>query len=248
MIARETRAAVADLGGMFLYGPHCYLEERRRDLPRGTSYFRGRSAVLGYPTAGTVAALFGIFPMWMADLALAPPICEIPEDEAIDLYLTGCWGWAAERLPFESERAADLILRVIESADDSGLPLFAGWRRVRWPQGGPERLGHALMVLRELRGGLHFAALRANGLGILEAVAINPRHGRPHLLRTGWQPHEADAIMARITPELSQRWQQAELMTESALELAFDVLGASGKVELRDLLVGLCARFGQVKP
>lgn len=248
MIARETRAAVADLGGMFNYGPHCYDEEQRRGFPRGTSYFRGRSAVLGYPAAGAVASLYGIFPTWMIDLALAPPVCDIAEDEAIDLYLTGCWNWAAEHLPYESERPADLILRVIESADDGGLPLFAGWRRVRWPEGGPERLGHALMVLRELRGGLHFAALRCHGVGIQEAVAINPLHGRPHLLRVGWQPHEADAIVARITPDLSQRWHLAESMTDSALELAFDVLGASGKIELRDLLVGLCARFGQVKP
>lgn len=248
MIARDTRVAVADLGGMFLYGPHCYAEEERLGLPRGTSYFRGRSAVLGNPAPGAVVALFGIFPAWMVDIALSPPVCDLPQDEAIDLYLTGCWSWWAAHLPHGDERLAELIERVVDNADDRGLALFAGWRRVPRPASGPERLGHALMVLRELRGGLHFAALRANGVRILQAVAINPLHGRPHLIRVGWQPDEADKIVAQVTPELSQRWHQAEFLTNSALELAFDVLDDVEKIELRDLLACLRSRFGQVRP
>jgi len=39
-------------------------------------------------------------------------------------------------------------------------------------------LAFAVMLLRELRGGLHFAALRAYGVGVPDAVTVDPTGGR----------------------------------------------------------------------
>ena len=53
------------------------------------------------------------------------------------------------------------------------------------------------MLLRELRGGLHFAALRAHGLDIPVAVLADPSGGVGRLRRTGWRHEQVDALQAR---------------------------------------------------
>jgi hypothetical protein len=50
------------------------------------------------------------------------------------------------------------------------------------------------------RGGPHFAALRAVGLTVPEAVVADPEGGRDRLLRTAWAPDAADALIAAAGP------------------------------------------------
>ncbi|MGH3952179.1 MAG: helix-turn-helix domain-containing protein, partial [Pseudonocardiaceae bacterium] len=132
---------------------------------------------------------------------------------------------------------------VVDAADISALPLAAGWRAQPRPDDAPAHLAHALMLARELRGGLHFAALRACGLGITEAVVAEPGGGRGRLLRTGWRAADADSLIARAEArtELSDRWARAEQLTDSAFGLAIgalDTTEAGHLVELLDALPG----------
>lgn len=51
-----------------------------------------------------------------------------------------------------------------------------------------------MMLAREVRGGLHFAALKVAGLSIVNATIANPAFGSHRLLRTGWRPEDVDLL------------------------------------------------------
>lgn len=112
-----------------------------------------------------VAELFGIFPAWLFDLVLPASATVLSASESVEAYQEALGRWARAHLAGveEPDRSADLLQRVVECVDASGLALFAGWQRAVWPQGDVERVAHGLMVLREYCGGVHFAALRAVG-------------------------------------------------------------------------------------
>jgi hypothetical protein len=181
-------------------------------------YLRGRSAVLGDPPPGVVAELFGIFPRWLFDLVLPATAKVLSASEAVEAYQEALGRWARMHLAGVEEpgRLADLLKRVVDCADASGLTLFAGWQHAVWPRGDVERVAYGLMVLREYRGGVHFVALRAVGLTIGEAVVADPDGGRGRLLRTAWQPEAADELIASASqrPDLHERWRRAEELTD----------------------------------
>lgn len=199
-------------------------------LPPRTLYFRGRTAVLGDPPADVVAAVLGIFPTRVVEKSL---VRGFPATRAIEAYLGACWDWARDAFSAADRpgRLADLGFAVADAADPSALPLFQGWRGANRPDDAAARLGHALMLLRELRGGLHFAALRAVGLTVAQAVALDPGGGRGRLRRTGWHPDEVDALVAAVEgrADLAARWREAERLTDERFEEALGVLGAGDR-------------------
>ncbi|XVV03506.1 SCO6745 family protein [Actinosynnema sp. CA-248983] len=238
-VAERTREPLVRLGGAFMVSPELAAREQAVGLPARTLYFRGRTAVLGDPGPGVVAALIGIFPEWLIEKAL---VRGFPADQAIDAYLGGCWDWSRTALSGADDpgRLAELGFAVADAADPSGLALFRGWRDERRPDDGPARLGHVLMLLRELRGGLHFAALRAVGLGVTQAVALDPGGGRGRLMRTGWLPEDADALLAAVDgrDDLAARWRDAERLTNDRFDDALAVLSAA---EREEFAAGLAA-------
>lgn len=225
-LAVELKPAVQRLGGAFMISTELADAEREAGLGRGALYFRGRSAVLGDPPAQVVAELFGIFPRWIFDAVLPAATKALGFEEAVAAYQDGAARWARNRLAgmAEPHRVAALLERVTDQADASGLALFAGWQRVSRPEEALARVGHDLMLLREYRGGVHFAALRAVGLTIGEAVVADPEGGRARLLRTAWQPDAADELIARASEraDLAQRWREAERMTNDRMAELFD--------------------------
>nr|WP_232376948.1 hypothetical protein [Amycolatopsis aidingensis] len=226
--------------------------ERELGLARRALYFRGRSAVLGDPPAPVVAELFAIFPRWLLDVLLPPATSALDSARAVLAFQEGAARWARARLSGldRPERLAVLLARLVEAAEPGGLALFGGWRRAAWPEGGAERVGHGLNLLREYRGGLHFAALRAVGLPIEEAIVADPEGGRGRLLRTGWQPEAAGELIARARarPDLHERWRRAEALTDERMgELLVAALDERERGELLDrmrALDGLATRAG----
>ncbi|QRP45615.1 hypothetical protein [Amycolatopsis sp. FDAARGOS 1241] len=215
-IARDIRSVVQSVGGAFMTSPELAEVEAAAGLPPRTLYVRGRSAVLGDVPPVVAAEAFGIFPKWLFDLALPAASAVLDVPASVRVYVGGLARWSRNHLTdIESPRElADLLLRVTNAADASGLVLFAGWREVPPPAGDVERLGFALMLFRELRGGLHFAALRASGLSVPEAVVVDPEGGHGRLLRTAWPAEDADALIATARPDAARRWQTAETLTD----------------------------------
>ncbi|KAF4409181.1 MULTISPECIES: hypothetical protein [Streptomyces] len=243
--AADTFSAVVRLGGRFMTSPELNARGAALGLAERLLYFRGRADVLGAPSPLLATEVLGIFPSWVVTYAYEQS-AELTPAETVSAYSAGCWDWARNHLTGtpESVRAAQLAHRVVDGADASALPLFAGWRAAERPAptDGPASLGHALMLLRELRGGLHFAALRACGLGVTEAVVADPGGGRARLLRTAWPEDAADALVERAgkIPDLAERWQRAERLTEESFELAVEsALPPAERSELCERLVAL---------
>ncbi|MFJ6670851.1 hypothetical protein ACIQMJ_07045 [Actinosynnema sp. NPDC091369] len=239
-LAESTREPLVRTGGLFMTSPELAAREQAVGLPPRTLYFRGRTAVLGDPPPGVVASVVGIFPEWLVEAAL---VRSFPADRAAGAYAGACWDWSRNHLGDvpEPDRFAKLALAVVDGADASALPLFRGWRDAARPADAPAALGHALMVLRELRGGLHFAALRAVGLSVVQAVALDPGGGRGRLLRTGWRPEDAEELLASVAdrPDLEERWRRAERLTDERFDDALAVLTDAERAEFAGRLVAL---------
>ncbi|MFG1639340.1 hypothetical protein ACGFMK_03545 [Amycolatopsis sp. NPDC049252] len=241
-VANRIRSVVQVLGGRFMTSPELAAVESEVGLPPRSLYMRGRSAVLGDVPPHVAAELFGIFPHWLFDYVL-PPATEILDSAAaVRAYAESSARWSRVNLSAVPEpgRVADLLFRVVDAADASGLALFAGWQRAQRPEGDVERLGFALMVFRELRGGLHFAALRAVGLSVPEAVVADPEGGRERLLRTAWPEDAADELVAvaERKPDLRDRWHRAESLTDDRIgELLATALTAEEMAGLEHCLL-----------
>jgi hypothetical protein len=245
--ANRIRPVVQVLGGRFMTSPELAAVEAEAGLPPRSLYVRGRSAVLGDVPPKVAAELFGIFPHWLFDFVLPPATAALDAPASVRAYAESSARWSRVNLSAVSEpaRLAELLFRVVDAADASGLALFAGWKNASRPTGDVERLGFALMVFRELRGGLHFAALRALGLSVPEAVIADPEGGRERLLRTAWPAEAADELLAAASrkPDLRERWQRAESLTDSRVdELLASVLTSPEQEELDRRLAELFAQ------
>ncbi|MFI6301173.1 hypothetical protein ACIBCH_04835 [Amycolatopsis thailandensis] len=242
--AREIRGAVQVLGGKFMTSPELAEVEAEVGLSPRALYLRGRSAVLGDPPPKVVAKLFGIFPSWLFEFALPPAMATVDAASAVRAYSRSSAKWAHVSLSGAADpgRLADLLFRLVDAADASGLALFAGWQLAERPEDDIERLAFALMVFREFRGGVHFAALRAAGLTVPEAVVADPEGGRGRLLRTAWSEEAADELIAAAEAkgDLRERWRQAEDLTDRRVaELLAVTLTDDERDELRGRLDAL---------
>ncbi|MEV6446144.1 hypothetical protein [Amycolatopsis sp. NPDC051716] len=249
-LANRIRPVVQVLGGKFMTSPELAEVEAEVGLPPRSLYVRGRSAVLGDVPPKVAAELFGIFPHWLFEFVLPPATAALDAPAAVRAYAESSARWSRVSLSAVSEpgRLAELLFRVVDAADASGLALFAGWKNAERPEGDVERLGFALMVFRELRGGLHFAALRAVGLSVPEAVIADPEGGRGRLLRTAWPEDAADelAAAAERKPDLCDRWHRAEALTDDRIgELLVSALSEPERAEFARRLAEL-AEFAQV--
>ena len=250
--AKRIRPVVQTLGGRFMTSPELAAVEDEVGLPPRSLYVRGRSAVLGDVPPMVAAELFGIFPHWLFDYVLRPATEALDATAAVRAYAESSARWSRVNLSAVPEpgRSAELLFRVVDAADASGLALFAGWQRAQRPEGDVERLGFALMVFRELRGGLHFAALRAVGLSVPEAVVADPEGGRERLLRTAWPEDAADELVASAArkPDLRDRWHRAESLTDDRIgELLASALTAAELIELEDRLTAFAQVSASVK-
>jgi len=246
-LANRIRPVVQVLGGKFMTSPELAAVEAEVGLPPRSLYLRGRSAVLGDVPPKVAAELFGIFPHWLFEFVLPPAMAALDAPSAVRAYAESSARWSRVNLSAVSEpgRLAELLFRVADAADASGLALFAGWRNAERPAGDVERLGFALMLFRELRGGLHFAALRAVGVTVPEAVIADPEGGRERLLRTAWPAEAADELVAAAErkPDLRDRWHRAESLTDDRMgELIESALTEPEQAELDRRLAELFAQ------
>lgn len=236
----QTRHAVVTTGGTFMRSRQMARAEADLGLPERSLYFRGRSAVLGDPPASIVANIFGIFPERLVTAMVEQSTPLISAAEAIEGFGRACAVWGSDKLGGTkgADEAAELLFRIVDQADLTALPLAAGWRAQDRPADPVARLVHALMLAREVRGGLHFAALRVAGLGVIEATVANPESGRTRLLKTGWRPEEADALIAEAESrtDLHQRWVRAEDLTDEMFANMITVLDRSETARLAGIL------------
>jgi hypothetical protein len=96
------------------------------------------------------------------------------------------------------------------------------------------RAAFALFLLRELRGAVHLAALRAHGLDVPVAVLADPSAGEARLRAFAWRDSDIALVRVRAVgfSDLEARWAAAESATEAAFGAMLGVLSASEAASL----------------
>ncbi|MGH8825010.1 MAG: helix-turn-helix domain-containing protein [Jiangellaceae bacterium] len=237
-IAQCTRDAVVRVGGMFMTSPAMAAAARAEGLNPGVLCLRGRVGAAGALDAAAATGMLGSFAPRIVELAFRRSP-QFSAGAAATVYAGVCANWGREHLAgtADAEPVAEQAEVVVESADVSELPLVAGWSAWPRPRQPAARLAHALMLLRELRHGLHLAALHTHGLEMPVAV-LAAANGVDRLRRLGWHRPDINALRRRAaaTDDLAGRCDAAENATDVAFSACLDVIGVS---EQRTLVGGL---------
>lgn len=141
------------------------------------TYFAGRAAPLGRPTAEVVDALFYNFAPGEVARHIPKVWNTTTPEAAIAARRTGCVRALRRILRDHVDspalaRAAELLTKAGTSAPSEGRPMYAALRAIPIPGEVVARLFHAASLLREHRGDGHIAALMVEGIGGLEAHVL----------------------------------------------------------------------------
>jgi hypothetical protein len=141
------------------------------------TYFAGRAAPLGRPTAEVVDALFYNFAPGEVARHIPKVWRTTTPEAAIAARRSGCVT-ALRRILGDHvrspafARATELLIKAATSAPYEGRPMYAALRALPVPDEVVARLFHAASLLREHRGDGHIAALMVEGVGGLEAHVL----------------------------------------------------------------------------
>lgn len=231
--ATATADAVSGIGSHFMLDGATYGRGAELGFAGVDFYIAGRGGVLGDCDADVVTAALVYFEpnnvrtLWEQGLAV------MPAAKAADEFADCCATWAEARVPddFDAARLAELAGAVVAAARSACAPLFAGWRSLPVPAAPKAAAVHQMNALRELRGGLHGAAVISAGLSPLQALSVRS----PQMVALfGW-PGPAP------TEGLQAVWEGAEERTNHAIAHAFEALDDAGRAELAELAVALHA-------
>ena len=155
-------------------------------------YVHGRGGVLPSATGEKVAESFVIFEPSFIESMWAEGSAVRSASEAADLYWRQTAEFARKYLAGAEglERIAELGEKVIVATPGEDLPLYSGWRQMPLDNDPAARALQVMFILRELRGDVHFAALRPSGIHPVEAHMLNK--GREYTSMFGWPEPFAD--------------------------------------------------------
>jgi len=222
--ARESAEAIVALPAGFMVDGATYERGGALGFDGIDFYTAGRGGALGDVDGAAVAAAFFFFnPVTVTEAwdRAAPVMSRLDAASAF----AGCLeAWAAAHLADDVPwpRLAALSGRLVEAAAPDDAPLFEGWRALAEPDDPKARALQRMHVLRELRGALHGAAVRAAGLAPLEAVLVRT----PFMAGLfGWPEPYPDVEARRPA------WEEAERATNRALSQAFAALDPAERAE-----------------
>jgi len=225
--ANRTASAVSTIGSHFMLDGATYKRGAELGFQGLDFYVAGRGGVLGDVDADVVSAAFtffepgGIRTLWDQGRSVMPPA------QAAAEFAACCAVWAEANVPddLDAARLAELAGRVVAEARPACAPVFAGWRAVAVPASPKAAAVRHLNALRELRNGLHGAAIISNGLTPLQALSIKS----PHMVALfGWPaPTDVEGLLPT--------WEAAEAQTTASIAHAYESLDDSERDELAAL-------------
>jgi len=222
--ARDSADAIVSLPAGFMLDGATYERGGALGFDGIDFYTAGRGGVLGDVDGAAVAAAFFFFNPVTVTEAWDRTAAVMGRAEAAVAF-AGCLAtWAAAHLSDDVAwpRLAELSGRIIDAAAPAGAPLFDGWKALGEPDDPKAVALQRMNVLRELRGALHGAAVRAAGIAPLEAVLVRA----PFMAGLfGWPEPYPDVEGRR------DAWQEAERATNRAVAEAFATLDASERAE-----------------
>lgn len=228
-LAGRVAKPVVDLPSNFMLDRATYEHGNELGFDGLDFYICGRGGAIGEVDAGVVAAAFVFFnpamirERWERGLQVMSPA------EAAGAFGRCLHAWGADHLEEgpDHARLAELLGRVVGSANPAGAPLFAGWLAMPEPDDPTALMLHRLNLLRELRGALHGCCILAAGLDPLVALLVKT----PFMAGIfGWGEPHPEVELAR------EAWAAAESATNRAVGRLLKVLSEREREELADLL------------
>ncbi|WP_370616701.1 helix-turn-helix domain-containing protein [Mumia qirimensis] len=235
------RESLGALGSIFMTSDLIRSTSKEIGMPASALYFRGRVGVLGDVTTDAAYDVLGIFPRRVIDL-IWERSASVSAADAAAAYLDTCHRWGREHLLDDgaARSAADRLEKVLDEAQLAPMLLAQGWQRAERPDDVPARLAQAAMTVRELRGGLYFAALGLVGLSVHAAMVVDSEAGPDRMRSLGWNDDEIAEARDAHRPSDAGRWRDAENALEGAfIGLLGDVLGADGVTVLAEALLAV---------
>jgi hypothetical protein len=225
--ATRTADAVSTVGSHFMLDGKTYERGAELGFQGLDFYVTGRGGVLGDVDADVVSAAFTFFEPGAIRTLWEQGRAVLPAEQAGQEFASCCATWAEAHVPddLDADRLAALAGQVVRSARPACAAVFAGFRALPVPSAPKPAAVHQMNALRELRLGLHGAAVISTGLTPLQAMSVKSPHMAPLF---GW-PDLADV------DGLQSVWDDAEHRTDQAMAHAYEGLDAAERDELADL-------------
>ncbi|MGK2947289.1 MAG: SCO6745 family protein [Acidimicrobiales bacterium] len=225
--ATASSAAVSTIGSHFMLDGNTYKRGAELGFQGLDFYVTGRGGVLGDVDADVVSAAFTFWEPGTVRTLWEQGRSVMPATQAAHEFAACCANWSEVNVPDELDagRLAELAAKVVAQARPACATIFAAWRALPVPDAPAAAAVHHLNALRELRNGLHGAAVVTSGLTPLEAVSVKSPGMAPLF---GW-PQVADVESLQAT------WDGAEERTTAAMAHAFESLDDAERDELVEL-------------
>jgi hypothetical protein len=222
--AKATGTAVSQVASHFMLDGATYAKAAGLGFQGLDFYATGRGGVLGDVDADVVAAAFAFFEPGHLRAQWEQGRTVMSAADAARAWATCAAEWGEAHVPDDVDAAAlaPLLDEVVATARPACAAVFSGWRALDVPESPKAHVVHQMNALRELRHGLHAAAVVATGLTPLEALSLTTPGMVPLF---GW-PAPAD------TSEVRERWDQAEAHTNVAMAHAYAGLDDARRDEL----------------
>jgi hypothetical protein len=225
MQPRDVMLAIAkktgDIGASFYFDPETVARGKELGLDGFRFYFLGRGGVLGDVDSAVIRSAFGYFHPKVIARMWDTARTRMEPHYAAQAFIECCHQFG--RRKFAGLEGLDAYVdsagTVIAAVDGGAMALFAGVRAEPVPDDAPAAAIHQAMVLREMRGSAHLAAITAVGLSTDVAHAIK-RPDDVELFGWGDDPPV-------VTDEARRLHEQAEELTNTALVGAFATLSES---------------------
>jgi hypothetical protein len=226
-----------DIGAAFYFQPDTIARGKELGLDGFRFYFLGRGGVLGDVDAAVVKSAFGYFETGLIDKVWTSAKERMPPRDAAAAYIECCHRFGRSKFGEIDglDEYVSAATAVIGAADGGALPLFVAIRTMPVPDDAPAAAAHQAMVLRELRGSAHLAAVASVGLTTAVAHAIK----RPDdVAMFGYEepPTVNEADRAALD--------RAEQITDDILLPAFSVLD---EAQAEALVAGTTAMHTAIK-
>lgn len=223
---------------------HAYSSEAAEEL--GLDMFRyylaGRAGVLGEASSDVVQSAFGYFEPGLVHKLWSTSKDRCNVVEAAHAQMGVAYKLGTEALGGDSGVSADMLAEAAASmaelaaqVDRSALSLFAGFVTLDAPDAPAEAFMHQAVVMRELRGSVHLAALAATGLGSRAAHQIK-------------RPNDIEMFGYKEPIELTDAdraaYELLEPMTDSAMNLHAEAITADQRAQISATVTAAAAALG----
>ncbi|MEI6372231.1 MAG: hypothetical protein WCP26_00490 [Actinomycetes bacterium] len=226
MTTLETAASIAEpigrAGSWFYFTPSTAEHGQRVGLDVVGFYALGRGGVLGNPTPGEVNDVFYFFKpafveaMYGEALAKQSPQVAVPAHlEAADDFARQTFGGIPTETLSEFTKAAAMLVASLPTGE---WPLVDGYRSHPLPDDAAAAAYRYVILLREVRGGVHTDAVKASGLTGLQSCYLD-HNGRAFAMH-GF----ADEDIPVVTEAMRQRRLDAENDTSVRMAALLGVL------------------------